>query len=108
LSTSYEVHRTESGLTALINDLRTNPVYQQTLLSQKEFQEGLLQGAEPREALMVSVEFGAGLLYQIGEKWALFVEPGFHFDLSGKGFGPNNDKLHGISFRTGVRQGILN
>lgn len=102
MSAEYEVHRTEQGLTSLINDLRTNPAYRQTLVSQKDFESGLMDGGDPGNALLAGISVSTGAQIHIDQNWSVFLEPGVSLDLSGNGFGPNHDKINYFSIRTGV------
>jgi hypothetical protein len=107
MATDYEIHRSEQGLTDLIRDLRTNPVYQNTLYSQKEYEPGLIEGGNARQQILTGVELACGIHYKIDDRFALFAEPAFRYDLSTQGFGPNQDKIHQLSLRAGVI-GVLN
>jgi len=107
LYTDYEIHRTENGLSSLINDLRSNPSYQLTKLSKKDYEPGLLEGGDMANSLMVGLELGIGIEYQLNEQWSLFMEPGFQYDITSGGFGPNHDILHHANIKAGVK-GMLN
>jgi hypothetical protein len=107
LITDYEFEVQENGLAYLIKDLKTNPVYSNSLTSQKDYQSGAIDGGNPGSMLSASVDLGLGLAYNWGNNWSLFLEPVYAHDLKKDGFGPNHDKIHCLSINAGIR-GSLN
>jgi hypothetical protein len=108
LHTEYAIAVKENnGLAYLIDELVSHPTYQNSLVSQKDFEKGILDGAEMDKALCINVDLGAGLEYCFGNNYSIFLEPTFSYFLNEEGFGPNHDKIHRLTFRTGV-VGMLN
>lgn len=80
-----------------------NSVNENTLLSQKEFNQGILSGGSLKENLFASASVGFGLNMNMSSKAGIFIEPRYSHFISSKGIGPNEDKFHGLSIDLGVK-----
>lgn len=78
-------------------------VNERSLLSQKEFNSGILDGGALRDNLYASANVGVGFIKTLTSNSSLFVEPKYNHFISSKGIGPNFDKVHGVSIDIGVR-----
>lgn len=78
-------------------------INQRTLLSQKEFTKGILEGGGLKDNLYASASVSLGLIKKVSNSTSLFIEPKYSQFISSQGLGPNLDKLHSISLDVGVR-----
>ncbi len=78
-------------------------INQRALLSQKEFNLGILQGGSLKDNLYASASVSLGLIKNVSESMSLFIEPKYSHLISSKGLGPNLDRVHSVSLDFGVR-----
>jgi hypothetical protein len=74
--------------------------------SQKDFTEGLFEGGSFRDNLYFSILVGMGVERTVSDRWRVFAQPTYSFPLQFNGLGPNEDRLHNLSFRFGARVDI--
>ncbi|MCB0642813.1 MAG: hypothetical protein KDC44_14290, partial [Phaeodactylibacter sp.] len=83
---------------------REEEVQERSLLNDKKFVQGLLEGGALRDNIYFSYNFGLGLERNIDERWSLFVEPTFINQLRiSSGVGPNNDRFSKFALRFGTK-----
>ena len=75
----------------------------QSILSEKEFPDGVFEGGKLFENSYLSGTLGFGMERHLSHRWSLFMQPQLKYQLPFGGFGPNNDRFHSISFRLGTR-----
>lgn len=74
-----------------------------SLLSEKEFNKGILSGGSLKDNLYASASIGLGLNWKTSARSGLFIEPRYSHFISSKGIGPNEDKVHSLSINIGVK-----
>jgi len=81
-------------------------VNERSKLSEKDFNEGLLNGGAFRDNIFATANLGVGVVRSVGESTSIFVEPKYSHFVNSNGIGPNNDRVHGISLDIGVRYNL--
>ncbi|HMR88424.1 MAG TPA: hypothetical protein PKD51_09725 [Saprospiraceae bacterium] len=76
-------------------------------LEEKEFTEGLFNGAALKDNYFVTAGFGIGIEKKIFHNTSLYVQPSYQRHLFTPGIGPKNDKIHTSSLQFGIKT-ILN
>lgn len=102
LDASYEMEENANGLAYLIENLRTNPSFVNSLYSKKTFEYGILDDGELIPNVSCSADFGVGLKRKVAKDIYVFAEPMLQYEIAGNGFGPNHDKFHNVHLKTGV------
>ena len=99
----YEIHQKDQGLVSLINDLKINPVYKNTLLGQKEYEPGLVQNNLSSDNVILGSGFGVGLETCLTSGVQLFADSRVETSFDQTGLGPNRDTMFSAMFQTGIR-----
>ncbi len=100
----YDLPATNQGIRLGVNpQIEKTEINSRSLLSQKEFNEGFLQGGSLRDNLYASASVGLGLEKNLSDRTSLYVEPKYSHFITSKGLGPNLDKVHALSIDVGVR-----
>lgn len=76
-----------------------------TLEKRKDRKGGLFDGGNLQNNSFVNVGGGLGYLYHLGE-YSLFTEANYKHHIFAAKLGPNNEKIHTLSFKAGVRKRI--
>ncbi|MCB0703831.1 MAG: hypothetical protein KDC34_00915 [Saprospiraceae bacterium] len=74
-----------------------------SILNNKEFPAGLLDGGSWSENSFLTTSVGIGLERSLSYRWSVYVQPQFQYQLPFGGFGPNNDRFNTLSLRLGTR-----
>ena len=97
-----DAERSSSDFKPSLNSSKPE-VNRRTLLSQKEFKSGILNGGSLRDNLYATASIGVGLIRNVSENTSIFIEPKYSHFISSQGLGPNLDKVHSVSVDIGVR-----
>lgn len=99
-STKYTIKEYENNT---INSLTVEDVPSNTILEQKNFHKGLLNGGNIRDNIHISAGIGIGYRYNINEKLDLFSQVRYNHNVFSNGVGPNRDKINSTSTDIGIR-----
>lgn len=106
MSTRYDVERKSlgAGFLALASPTNAEKVsFQDSELSNKEFQQGILQGGDFPHNFYSSYTLGIGYSYHLTHRSSMFIKGKYNKVMGFDGVGPNNDVLDGINFQIGTR-----
>ncbi|MFT4533806.1 MAG: hypothetical protein ACJA1A_000381 [Saprospiraceae bacterium] len=101
-ATAAELGKSSPAIKSFINSGKPE-VNRRTLLSQKEFKRGILDGGQLRDNLYATASIGVGLIRNVSENASLFIEPKYSHFMTSQGLGPNLDKVHSVSVDVGIR-----
>lgn len=73
------------------------------LLDDKPFYNGVLQGGAIKDNFYLTFDFGLSYEQWLTENNALYLSPGYSIHSISDGIGPNNDKIHNLSLKLGVK-----
>lgn len=102
LEARYDMEEKSDGLAYLIENLKTNPSFVNSLYSAKSFESGLLDKGELVPNVASSADFGVGIKRHVSKDAYVFIEPMVHYDMLGNGLGPNKDIIHNVHMKTGL------
>ncbi len=102
LEARYDMEEKSNGLASLIENLKTNPSFVNSLYSAKTFESGLIDKGELVPNIASSADFGVGIKRMVAKDAYVFIEPMVHYDLIGNGLGPNKDEIHNLHMKTGL------
>lgn len=102
LEARYDMEEKSNGLAYLIENLKTNPSFVNSLYSAKSFESGLMDKGELVPNVAASADFGVGIKRHVSKDAYVFIEPMVHYDMIGNGLGPNKDKIHNLHMKTGL------
>lgn len=106
LEARYDMEEKSNGLAYLIENLKTNPSFINSLYSAKSFESGIMDKGELVPNVAASADFGVGIKMKVSKDAYVFVEPMVQYDVAGNGLGPNMDKIHNLHMKTGMAVNI--
>lgn len=103
INSNYEIKETLlSTPESIVNEGPTI----QSRLSQKSFNLGLLEGGSFADNTYFTSSLGIGVQRKLSEQFSVFSQSNYNYHMFTKGIGPNNDRLHALSFQLGVKMAI--
>ena len=103
LYSEYTIHRKEQGLVSLINDLKINPAYKNSITGQKEYLEGVMEGGNPTANVGLESYVGGGINFCLRNDTFFFSDIRLGMNLLPGGIGPNNDTYYMVQLATGIK-----
>ncbi len=100
LSTNYDREQEFSGeqtYSAKIEKINDS------ILSQKRFDPGLLEGGSFLQNHYYTLNLGFGLERHLSSRWSIFTQSTYHHHMFSDGIGPNNDKINTLSIFAGAK-----
>jgi hypothetical protein len=64
---------------------------------------GAFEGGDFKKNLFLTANLGFGMERYVTNRWSVFIQPTYEHSLYKRGLGPNNDRIHTLSFFLGTR-----